>query len=76
MRVFPRIVDAIDVETFLLCESEAQGKRLARALMDEMGLKDSQIVFLKKQGPGVRVRLRATVHRPGDEYGWLQEVEE
>ena len=32
-KVFDRISDALDVETFLVCESEEEGKQLALQLM-------------------------------------------
>lgn len=75
MDIFSRIVDAVDVETFILCKNEAEGKRLVKALMEEMGLKEGKIIFLKKRGPGVRVRVRAYIHEPGDDYGWLKKGE-
>jgi len=71
-RILERIMDAIDIETFLVCSSEDEGRRLTLQLFREMGFKDVDIVFIQFQGPGVRLRARAYVHRPGDAYGWLK----
>ena len=67
-----RVLDALDVETFLVCASEAEGKHLALTLMNELGFKDADVVFIKFQGAGVRVRARAYVNKPGDNYPWLE----
>ncbi|MEC9488128.1 MAG: hypothetical protein UMV23_01435 [Halanaerobium sp.] len=67
-----RVLDAVDVETFLVCKGEEQGKKLAKQLMEELGFRDADIVFLEFQGPGIRVRLRGYLQRPGDNYRWLQ----
>jgi len=65
------VLDALDVETFLVCMSEAEGKHLALTLMNDLGFKDVDVVFIKFQGSGVRVRIRAYINRPGDNYPWL-----
>ena len=75
------VLDALDIETFLVCGSEDEGKRLALTMMEELGFKDVDPVFIKFQGSGVRVRVRAYINRPGDKYPWLdfvsaQEVQE
>ncbi|MCR4398752.1 MAG: hypothetical protein NUV93_07300 [Firmicutes bacterium] len=70
-KVKDAVMDALDVETFLVCSSEDEAVRAMRALMDAMGLGAADIVFLEMAGPGARVRARAYVHRPGDRYGWL-----
>ncbi len=67
-----RILDAVDIETFILCGSEAEGRKLALQLARDLGLQDAGIVFLEFSGPGARVRVRAYVHRPGDRYAWLK----
>lgn len=67
-----QVIDAIDIETFVVCSSEAEGKKLILQIMQEMGLKDTDIVFLQYTGPGVRVRARGYITRPGSHYGWLQ----
>ncbi|MFZ3172840.1 MAG: hypothetical protein WA118_12800 [Carboxydocellales bacterium] len=68
----PQVIDAIDIETFVVCSSEAEGRKIVLQLMQEMGLKDTDIVYLHYTGPGVRVRARGYIHRPGSHYGWLQ----
>ena len=65
------VLDALDVETFLVCTSEAEGKYLALGLMKNLGFKDVDVVFIKFQGSGARVRVRAYISRPGDNYPWL-----
>jgi hypothetical protein len=64
------VLDALDVETFLVCTSEAEGKNLALSLMRNLGFKDVDLVFIRFQGSGVRVRIRAYINRPGDNYPW------
>ncbi|MDL2300162.1 hypothetical protein LJC01_00765 [Clostridiaceae bacterium OttesenSCG-928-D20] len=68
---FAHIMDALDIETFLVCDSEEEGKELALLLMKDMGFEDVDIVFIKFQGAGVRVRIRAYIYRAGDRYPWL-----
>jgi len=70
--ILRRIMDGMDIETFLVCSSEDEGRRLILQFMKEIGFTDVDIVFIQFQGPGVRVRARAYVHRPGDTYGWLK----
>ena len=65
------VLDALDVETFLVCTSEAEGKQLALTLMKDLGFQDVDVVFIRFQGSGVRVRVRAYINRPGDKYPWL-----
>lgn len=69
--VFQRIPDALDVETFLVCDSEEEGKQLALQLMKDLGFEDIDVVFAEFAGPGARVRVRAYVCRAGDAYPWL-----
>ena len=71
-RILDRIVDAIDFETFLVCASDEEGRKLIVQLIKEWGFKDVDIVFSQYQGPGSRIRARAYVHRSGDVYGWLE----
>jgi hypothetical protein len=66
-----RILDALDVETFLLARDEGEAKGIMEGLLAELGFADHDIVFLEQVGCGVRVRARAYVHRPGVSYGWL-----
>lgn len=69
--VFAQVLDAVDVETFLVCESEEEGKRLILKMLEDFGFHDVDTVYVHFQGPGVRVRARGYVHKPGDYYGWL-----
>ncbi|TYP59881.1 hypothetical protein [Thermosediminibacter litoriperuensis] len=66
-----RVMDAVDIETFLVCDDEEEGKRLSLQLMNELGFKDASIVFIQHQGPGARVRIRGYIYKPGDSYAWL-----
>ena len=68
--VLHRVMDAVDLETFLVCESEIEGKSLAMRLLTELGFSDGDIVSIVYNGVGVRVRLRGTVYKPGDSYHW------
>ncbi len=65
-----RILDACDLETFLVCDNLEEGKKLSRQLMGELGFSDIDIVSCELGGPGVRVRLRAYINRPGAAYSW------
>ncbi len=69
-----RVVDALDVETFLACSSEEEAKSLAECLIEEMRLAHGDIVFLEFLGWGARVRIRTYVHHPGDHYRWLEKA--
>lgn len=66
-----RVMDAIDVETLLVCKSEAEGRGLMLDILKGFGFTDVDVVFAQFEGPGVRIRGRAYVHRPADKYGWL-----
>ena len=70
-KVFAHVLDAMDIETFLVCKSEEEGKYLALQMVKDMGFEDVDVVFVKFQGMGVRVRIRASINRPGDKYPWL-----
>jgi len=67
------VMDALDVETFLVCRSEDEGRSLALEMMKSLGFQDVDIVFIQFRGPGVRVRARAYLNRAGDQYSWLLE---
>ncbi|MDQ7795072.1 MAG: hypothetical protein RDU89_11780 [bacterium] len=71
MKARDRVLDAIDVEAFLLAEDEETARRLALTLMEELGLPGADVVFLEWRGTGARVRIRSYAHRPGDDYAWL-----
>ncbi|MDN5324288.1 MAG: hypothetical protein PWQ67_2742 [Clostridia bacterium] len=71
VNILKRVTDALDVETFLVCDSEEHGKRLALQMMKNLGFEDVDLVFIEFIGSGARIRARAYLHRPGDKYGWL-----
>jgi hypothetical protein len=70
------VIDAIDFETLLACKDEQSGRAMALQLVSDLGFKDVDVVFAEHTGPGIRVRVRAYVHRPGDHYRWLHVHEE
>ncbi len=67
------IIDALDVESFLLCESEPEARELIAKLMQSLGLARHVIVSLDFNGPGAHFRVRAYLNKPGDNYTWLKE---
>jgi len=67
-----KVMDALDVETFLVCKSEAEGRGLMLDILKSFGFSDVDVVFAQFEGPGVRIRGRAYVHRPADKYQWLK----
>lgn len=69
------VIDAIDVETYLVCSSAQEGHELARRLGREMQLGEVDVMFEEFDGFGVRIRLRAMIHRPAARYSWLGESE-
>jgi hypothetical protein len=66
------IVDALDIESFVLCESEKEAKELISRLMESLGLGRFVTVSLDFNGPGAHFRVRAYMNKPGDNYTWLQ----
>jgi len=69
--VLDRVVDSLDVETFIMCQNEEEGKKLGFQLMKDLGFKDVDVVFIEYGNGGVRVRLRANIFKAGDYYKWL-----
>ncbi len=67
-----RVVDAIDVETYLVCSSKEEGSRLGVQLLKNLGFTDVDAVFVGYANGGARLRLRAYVNRPGADYAWLK----
>lgn len=67
-----RIVDAVDVESFVLCESEREAREVIAQLMTAMGFDRHVIVSLDFNGPGAHFRARGYVNQPGDRYTWLR----
>lgn len=68
-----RIIDTIDLETFLLSETEEEARQNMKAIMEQHGFDDIDIVFAEKHGMGTRIRARAYIYRPGVKYDWLKE---
>ncbi len=66
-----RVMDALDIETYLVCKDTNEGKLLAMQLGREMNLGDIDIMFEEYDGYGMRVRLRKYVYKPGNHYNWL-----
>ena len=75
-KALDRVVDAIDIETFLYCKSEEEAKGLAESLAQELNLPRGDIVFLEFKAWGARVRIRSYIHHPGDHYRWLESAGE
>lgn len=71
-KAIEKIVDALDIETFFLCDNEEEAKELAGMLVQELKLPHGDIVFLEYKGLGARVRIRSYIHHPGDHYRWLE----
>ncbi len=69
--IFSRIIDSLDIETFIVCQSEEEGRRIGLAIMEQLGFKDADIVFIEFLGSGARIRMRANIYKPGDTYGWF-----
>ena len=76
VKALSQVLDALDVETYFLCQSELEGRKLMLDFLKGAGFKDVDIVFAEHSGPGARVRGRAYVHRPADKYGWCAEGEQ
>jgi hypothetical protein len=71
INVLDRVVDSLDIETFIMCQNEEEGKKLGFQLMRDLGFKDIDVVFIEYGNGGVRIRLRANIFKPGDYYKWL-----
>lgn len=70
-----QVMDAIDIETYIVCKDEIEGKKLALQLGQEMNLGEIDIMYQEFDGYGVRVRLRKYIYKPGNMYKYLnQEV--
>jgi hypothetical protein len=66
-----QIMDALDVETFIVCDNELQGRNIMLSMLKNWGFSDVDIVFAQHVGPGTRIRGRAYAYRPADKYAWL-----
>ncbi|MZP30154.1 hypothetical protein GTO91_10585 [Heliobacterium undosum] len=73
--VLSQVLDALDLETFLICSSEDEGKEMAIRLMKTLGFQDVDLVFIQFAGPGARVRARAYIYRPGQDYAWVRNAD-
>ncbi|MBS4023005.1 MAG: hypothetical protein KGZ79_11415 [Dethiobacter sp.] len=71
-----KVMDALDIETFIVAKDEDEAIRTIRQIMTDMGLRDIDVVYCKHLGPGARVRARGYVFRAGDMYGWLKEAQQ
>jgi len=71
INVLDKVVDSLDVETFIVCKNEEEGKKLGIQLMKDLGFRDTDVVFIEYGNGGARVRLRANIFKPGDYYKWL-----
>jgi len=71
INVLDRVVDSLDIETFIICQDEEEGKKLGIQLMKDLGFRDTDVVFIEYGNGGARVRLRANIFKPGDHYKWL-----
>ncbi len=69
--VLEKIMDAVDLETYLVCEDENEAEKITLELMTKLGFQDISIVFIEHRGPGARIRARGYIYKPGDHYGWL-----
>jgi hypothetical protein len=67
-----KVMDGLDIETYLVCSDRQEGKRLVLQLGKEMNLGDVDIMFEEFDGYGVRVRLRKYIYKPGNTYRWLK----
>ena len=65
------LVDSMDIESFILCESEKEAKELIGELVQSFGISRYVIVSLDFNGPGAHFRVRAYMNKPGDNYTWL-----
>lgn len=67
-----RIIDGLDIETYLSCQNEEEGKYFARKLGQELNLGEIDVMYSEFDGFGVRVRLRKYIVKPGDKYEWIK----
>lgn len=65
------IMDALDIETYLVCKDENEGKKLALQLGRELNLGEIDIMYQEFDGYGMRVRLRKYIYKPGNFYKYL-----
>ena len=68
------VVDAMDVETCLFCEDEAEARKLILKLLGGLGFEDVDVVSVVHRERVARVRARVYVSRPWAAYAWLGEA--
>ena len=68
--IFNKVVDAVDMETVVLCNNEAEAKGVGMELIKQMGFKDGDVISVEFSGMSARLRLRGNVFKPGDKYHW------
>ena len=71
LNALDRVVDSLDIETFIVCQDEKEGEKLGHQLVKDLGFKDADIVFVEYGNGGARIRLRANIFKAGDHYRWL-----
>ncbi|HHY71535.1 MAG TPA: hypothetical protein GX519_07835 [Thermoanaerobacterales bacterium] len=69
--IMEKVLDAVDLEMYLVCKDEIEAEKFTIELMNKLGFQDISVVFIEHQGPGARVRARGYIYKPGDRYGWL-----
>lgn len=70
-----QVMDAIDIETYIVCKNENEGKKFALQLGQEMNLGEIDIIYHEFDGYGVRVRLRKYIYKPGNMYKYINQEE-
>lgn len=66
-----QVLDAIDIETYIVCKDEKEGKKFALQLGQELNLGEVDIMYFEFDGYGARVRLRKYIYKPGNVYNYL-----
>ncbi len=64
MTVKDPIVDALDIEGFILCQDEKEARELVPQLLKEMGMTQMEIVSLEFNGLRAHVQVRAYLNKP------------
>jgi len=72
MEFVERVLDAVDVETVLKCNTEDEARRMVIEWLKSLGFSDVDVVYAECSAAGARVRARAYLYRPGDRYPWLE----
>ncbi len=76
MKAIDQIMDAIDIETYIVCKNENEGKILSLKLGQELNLDGIDIMYQEFDGYGMRVRLRKYIFKPAAHYKWLEDGNE